>query len=227
MLGGGPAWEALDRAGDYVGEGELEPAVREVRNVLFFDFFPSLGLLLLAPLAMLFGRRRARQRPEDWSFALTSLAVVLVGCLAWGLLAFGDLPSRTVLHVSSYMLPILAYAACVAGLRAVAPRFAIVWTLLGAALMLAIYVPVLDPLPETSWSFWNGLLAALALAGFGAMALSASGRPADAAGFPPDRGRDRRRAADHDQQGDDVVEDQRAAAQVQPVGRDDRADRHR
>jgi len=205
MLGGGPAWEALDRAGDYVGEGELEPAVREVRNVLFFDFFPSLGLLLLAPLAMLLlARRRRAERSAEWSFALLSFAVVVVGCLTWGLLAFGDLPSRTVLHVSSYMLPILAYAGAVAGLRAVLPRFAIFLTLLGAALMLAIYVPVLDPLPGSSFSLGNALLAPLALIGFAAVAFWTSAKP-EAAGFPPDGRRDRSRAADHEQEGGAVV----------------------
>jgi hypothetical protein len=179
MLGGGPAWEALDRAGGYVGDGEFEPAVREVRNVLFFDFFPSLGLLLLAPLAMLLlGRRRGAERSEAWSFALLSFAVVLVGCLAWGLLAFGDLPSRTVLHVSSYMLPILAYAGAVAGLRAVLPRFAIFLTFLGAALMLVIYVPVFEPLPGSSFSFWAAAIAAIALAGFLVLALRAPRRSA-------------------------------------------------
>jgi hypothetical protein len=204
MVGGGPAWEALDRAGGAVGSGELTTAVREVRTVLFFDFFPSLGLLLLAPLAMIWRRRRGPDRPEEWSFALLSFAVVGIGCLAWGLLAFGDLSSRTVLHVSSYLLPILAYAGAVAGLRAVLPRFAIYWTLLGAALILALYVPVLDPLPGTSFSLGNALLAALALAGFVAAAFRASG-PADESGFPPDGSRDRRRAADHEQEGGAVV----------------------
>ena len=204
MVGGGPAWEALDRAGGNVGSGDLEGAVREVRTIVFFDFFPSLGLLLLAPLAMIWRRRRGPERPQEWSFALLSFAVVGIGCLAWGLLSFGDLSSRTVLHVSSYMLSILAIAGAVAGLRAVLPRFAVYLTLLGAALMLALYVPALDPLPETSYSFWNALLAALALAGFGAAALMAPAE-SEAAGFPPDGRRDRPRAADHEQQGDAVV----------------------
>lgn len=171
MVGGGPAWEALDRAGGNLGSGDLEAAVREVRTVLFFDLFPSLGLLLLAPLAMIWRRRRGPERPEEWSFALLSFAVVGIGCLAWGLLAFGDLSSRTVLHVSSYVLPILAFAGAVAGLRAVLPRFAICFTLAAAALMLALYVPVLDPLPGTAYSFWAALWAAVALAGFLALSL--------------------------------------------------------
>lgn len=170
MAGGGPAWEALRRAGDDVGSGDWANAVREVRNVFFFDLFPSLGLLLLAPLLMLAGRRRGRERPREWSFALVCFAVVAIGCFAWGLLSFGNLAARTVLHVCSYALPILAFAGCVAGLRAVVPRFAVWYVALAAALMFALYVPALDPLPGTSYSLWTALLAAAALGGFGALA---------------------------------------------------------
>jgi hypothetical protein len=175
MFGGGPAWEALERAGDYVGSGEVAEAMREVRNVLFFDFFPSLGLLLIAPFVMLAGWRRGVRRPEEWRFALVCWASVVVGCLAWGLLAFGNLPSRTVLHVCSYLLPILAFAGAVAGLRAAFPRFGLVYALVASALMLALYVPVLDPLPGTSFSIWAALIAAAALAGFAAVAVAGEG----------------------------------------------------
>lgn len=225
MVGGGPALEALDRAGDNVGAGKLTDALREVRTVVFFDLFPSLGLLLLAPVAMALGWRRGRRRPEERSFALLCFAVVGIGCVAWGLLAFGDLSSRTVLHVSSYLLPILLFSGAVAGLRAVLPRFAVYYTLLASALMLALYVPVLEPLPGNPFSVWNALLAALALAGFGAVAFAAPTLP-EAAGFPPDGSRDRPGEPDHGQDGDDVVEDQRAVHQVQVVGGDDRTDRH-
>jgi hypothetical protein len=170
MVGGGPAWESAERAVDSVGEGGWAEAVRELRAILFYDFFPSLGLLLAAPLLMLAGRRRARERPPEWSFALLCFAVVAVGCLFWGLLAFGNLAARTVVHIGSYALPILAFAGAVAGLRAVVPRFAVWYTAIAAALMLAVYVPVLDPLPGTSYSFWAALLAAAALAAFGALA---------------------------------------------------------
>ncbi|HEY3493001.1 MAG TPA: hypothetical protein VGK43_08605, partial [Solirubrobacterales bacterium] len=101
MLGGGPAWGALERAADGVESGDLEATVREVRLILFFNLFPALGLLLVAPFVMLIARRRGRSRPEEWSFALTCWSVVGIGALAWGLLAFGDLSSRTVLHVCS------------------------------------------------------------------------------------------------------------------------------
>ena len=177
MVGGGPAWEALERGGDDVGAGNLADALREVRTVLFFDFFPALGLLLIAPFVMLAGRHRRRGPPEEWSFALICFAVVGIGCLAWGLLAFGDLPSRTVLHVSSYALPILAFAGAVAGLRAVFPRFAVYFATVAAALMLALYVPVLDPSPGTAYSPWSALFALASLAGFGAVALTSPRGP--------------------------------------------------
>lgn len=194
MLGGGPAWEALDRADDYAGEGDLEGAVREVRLVFFFDLFPSLGLLLVSPFLMFLGRRRGRERPREWSFALNCFAALGIGCLAWGILAFGDLSSRTVLHVGSYLLPILAFAGAVAGLRAVFPRFAIYYAALAATLMLALYVPYLEPYPGTGFSLPAALLAALGLAGFGAVAFAA--RVPEPPGFGPDEGDDRQRAGD-------------------------------
>jgi hypothetical protein len=212
MAGGGPAWEALQRADDALGSGDLEGMVREVRLIFFFNFFPALGLMLLAPFAMLAARRRARGSPEDWSFALTCFTVVGIGLLGWGLLAFGDLASRTVLHVCSYLLPILAFAGCVAGLRAVFPRFAIYYAALAATLMLALYVPYLEAPPppvQTSFSIWAALLAALSLAGFGVVAFSAIGTP-EAPGFDPDHGDDRQREADDG--GDRGGVDQREAA---------------
>ena len=212
MLGGGPAWEAVQRADDDLGAGDLEGTVREVRLIFFFNFFPALGLMLLAPFAMLAARRRARGSPEDWSFALTCFAVVGIGLLGWGLLAFGDLASRTVLHVCSYLLPILAFAGCVAGLRAVFPRFAIYYAAVAATVMPALYVPYLEPPPapvQTSFSVVSALLAALFLGGFGFVAFSAPGAP-EAAGFDPDQGDDRQRAGDDG--GDRDAIDQREVA---------------
>jgi hypothetical protein len=212
MVGGGPAWEAVQRADDDLRSDDLEGAVREVRLIFFFNFFPALGLLLIAPFVMLAARRRGRASPEDWSFALTCFAVVGIGCLGWGLLAFGDLASRTVLHVCSYLLPILAFAGSVAGLRAVFPRFAVYYAGVAAAVMLALYVPYLEPPPapvQTAFSLGAALLAALFLAGFGAVAFSALGT-SEAAGFDPDQRDDRQRAGDDG--GDRDAVDQREVA---------------
>jgi hypothetical protein len=171
MAGGGPAWEALDRAAGDVGSGDIAQAIREVRNVLFFCLFPAFGLILIAPLVMLAGRRRARDHPEEWSFALSCFTVVAIGALAWGLLSFGNLAARTVLHVCSYLLPVLGFAGAVSGLRAVYPRFATVYVAIAATLMFAIYVPSLDSIPGTSYSALNAVLAAACLAGFAAVVL--------------------------------------------------------
>jgi hypothetical protein len=197
MFGGSPAWEAVQRADDALGSGDLEGAVREVRLIFFFNFFPAMGLLLFAPLAMFVAWRRKRGPPQgpEWSFALTCWAAVGVGCFAWGLLAFGDLQSRTVLHVGSYLLPILAFTGAVAGLRAAFPRFAVYYTALAATLMFALYVPYFEPLVPTAFSLPAALLAALSLAGFGAVAFSAPIAP-EPPGFEPDDPDDRQREGD-------------------------------
>jgi hypothetical protein len=175
MLGGGPMAEALKRAYEAVRAGDVELAVQEVRVVLFFDLLPSLGLLLLGPVAMALAWRRGRRRPEDWSLALQCFAVLGIGALAWGLLLFGNLAARTVLHAGSFLLPVLGLVGCVAGLRAVLPRFAVYYVGFSALLMLAIYAPSLEPLPGTAYSPPAFLLAAAALAGFVALALRADG----------------------------------------------------
>ena len=56
------------------------------------------------------------------------------------------------------------------GLQAVFPRFAIYFVGISAALMLAIYVPSLTPPDGTGYSIFAALIAAAALAGFGALA---------------------------------------------------------
>ncbi len=169
MAGGGPAVELLERAWNSARSGDLAQSLREIRELLFFDLLPSLGLLLLAPFAMAVWWRRGRRNPAEWSFALTCFATLAFGAVAWGLLLFGNLPARTILHTGSFLLPVLGFCGAVAGLRAIFPRFAVYFVGLSALLMLAIYVPVLDPLPGTSFSFAAALIAAASLIGFGAL----------------------------------------------------------
>jgi hypothetical protein len=122
---------------------------------------------------MLFARRRERGPPaaEEWSFALVCFATVALGALAWGLLVFGSEALRTVLHVGSYLIPVMAMAGAVAGLRASFPRFAIGWVAAWILICLVLYVPAQQPPPDTSYSVLAGLLAALGLGGFAALAL--------------------------------------------------------
>ncbi|MGN6663804.1 MAG: hypothetical protein ACTHK6_06330 [Solirubrobacterales bacterium] len=168
----------------------LTKTIKGIRKVFFFDFFPSLGLLLIAPFVMLAARRRGRERPEEWNFAVTCWIVVLSGCFVWGLLMFGNLPARAVIHVGSYALPILAFCGAVAGLRATFPRFANYWIVAGSLLMLALYVPSFDPLPGTGYSWLSAVLAALGLAGFAAVAFAHDPDPDSAPEpAPPREGR--------------------------------------
>jgi hypothetical protein len=176
MFGGEPMTSTFERAGDYIGEGDWDAGLEQIRTVLFFDLFPSLGLLLLAPLAMIAAHRRRREHPEEWNFALLCFAVLVVGAIAWGLLLFGNAAGRTVMHAGSYSLPIFGFCACVAGLRASFPRFATWYVAVSAALMLAIYTPATKPLPGTAYSATAILLATIGLAAFVALALRGSRR---------------------------------------------------
>jgi hypothetical protein len=177
MLGGGPAYEALHRAVDDVGDGNWSSFLDEVRVVYFFDLFPSLGLLLIVPLLMALARSRGRLRPTEWKLSLTIWAAVVIGAFFWGILMFGNLAGRAVLHAGSFAIPVMAFVACVVGLRAIFPRFAIWYTAIAATVMLAIYVPALRPPPETSYSWLAILVAAGTLAGFIFLALRREGPP--------------------------------------------------
>lgn len=159
--------------------GKLGEVARAFRAVFFYYLLPSMGLLLLAPFAMVL-RRRNRGSPE-FHFALTCFVVAFIGTVAWALLAFGNVESRTVLHVCSYLLPVLGMAGAVAGLRAAFPRFALWYVGVASALSLALYAPALDPPAATEYSTTAATIAAAALAAFAALALRSSGRAAEGA----------------------------------------------
>jgi hypothetical protein len=175
MVGGGPFVTAVGNAIDAVGAGNFNLALRELRVVLFLYLVPSLGLLVVALVLMALFWRKGRERQTEWSFALTCLSIAVIGAVVWGLILFGNAPSRTVLHVGSFALPILLFCAAICGLRAIFPRFAIYWVALGSLLMFAIYVPMLESPPGTAYSALAALLMLAALAGFLACALRSGG----------------------------------------------------
>jgi hypothetical protein len=159
----------IDEAAD---TGSLKNVIRAVQSGFFLFLFPSLGLLLLAPFAMaLAAARRLKREQSEWKFALVSFAVFLVGILAWGLLVFGDADIQTSVHVGTYLLPVLAMACAVAGLRAAFPRFSLFYVGFWVALVLAAYAPSYLWVPETSYSPLAAILAAAALAAFLAVAI--------------------------------------------------------
>jgi hypothetical protein len=171
MLGGGTAITSFEKGTDALFAGDLTTTVREIRSVSFFNLLPSLGLLLLGPLALLAGYRRRESHPREWSLALACFAVLGLGAVVWGLLQFGNTPSRTSLHIGTYLLPVLGVCGGAVALRATFPRFAVYLLAIDAALMLAIYAPSFDPVPGTSYSLLAALLAAVGLGGFCLLAL--------------------------------------------------------
>jgi hypothetical protein len=161
---------------DVVGRGDPDEMVRTYRGISFFYLLPSLGLLLLAPFAMIAGWRRRRLEPAEWSFALTCLAIFAIGVVGWGLIAFGNLAASTVIHFGTYLLPLIGIVAAVVGMRAVFPRFALFYVGLSALLSLAVYAPSLDPPAGSSYSPLAIVLSAAALVGFVALAVGRGSR---------------------------------------------------
>jgi hypothetical protein len=168
MAGGGQAVEAVERGLN----GGLGGIVREARTINFFYLFPSLDLLLLAPFIMLAVRVRGRRNAAEWRFAVTCFVVALVGCLFWGLLMFGNVPSRTSIHIGSLAIPLLLFCGAVVGLRATFPRFAIWYVGLSALLTLTLYFPALDPSPGTSYSAFALIIAAISMIAFALVAFT-------------------------------------------------------
>jgi hypothetical protein len=165
--------ESLD---EVVRHGTLTEVVRTIRGIDFFYLFPSLGLLLLTPFAMVAGWRRRRLNPAEWSFALTCLWILGIGVVGWALICFGNVAAATVIHFGSYLLPLVGLVAGVVGLRAVFPRFALFYVGLSAVLSLAVYAPSLDPPAGSAYSPLAIALSAAALAGFVAVALRGLGK---------------------------------------------------
>ncbi len=186
MSGGTMTTIAVETA---VENGDLGEIARTLRLVSFFYLLPAMGLLLLAPFVMTGGRLRRRFESAEWSFALTSFVVFGIGAVFWGLVVFGNGIDRTLLHICSYLLPILGIAGAVAGLRAVLPRFALYYVGVASMFSLALYVPSLDPPAGSSYSAVGAVATALALAGFVAVALLSdrdrAEPPAAAAGAGP------------------------------------------
>lgn len=174
IFGGAPMVLSLKAT---VEGGELNQIGRALRGIQFFNLVPGFGLLLLGPLLMAVGWKRRGEQPEEWNLALLCFAVFAIGTAIWVLLVFGNGIDRTLKHISSYLLPLLGIVGCVSGLRAVFPRFGLVYVAVASALSLALYAPALDPLPGTSYSPVAIAIAVLALAGFVFLALSGRERP--------------------------------------------------
>jgi hypothetical protein len=169
--GGSPGWKRLRIAAEDAVDGDWEGTVIELRQLFFFSLLPSLGLLLLGPLAMAVAWLRGRPDGPEWRFSLLCWLAVAVGCVVWGLLIFGGPESNASIHVGSLAIPLLALSACALGLYAVLPRLAPWYIGLWVLLTLALYTPSLTPPEGSAYSASAGLLAALALVAFPFVAL--------------------------------------------------------
>lgn len=170
MVGQGEVEGAMRTAADEVGEGHFGLALAALRVPRFFSLLPFLGLLLIGPIAMLLGGLRGRREGREWHFALTTLAFCGFACGVWALLMFGGPNAKTLIHVGSLAVPLLAVCACVAGAYAACPRLAIALVALNSLVVLVLYTPSLTPPPATSYSVVAAALAAISLAGFGLVA---------------------------------------------------------
>lgn len=181
IFGGKPLATNIKEAREGVEGKGFEKTVRPLRSTFFFNLIPSLGLLLLGPVAMAIGWRRRRRDVDDESAADCRAALMLLGTFAlgvvlWALIQWGGSTAQTVIHQGSYLLPAIGLAGCAIGLRAVWPRFAIGWLALNLAAMLVIYVPDFEPVEGATFAPIAMILAALGLAGFAAVAFEAAPR---------------------------------------------------
>lgn len=171
IAGGWIFTSAIRESREGIERGDFAAAVRPLRSTFFFNLLPSLGLLLLGPVAMAIGWRRRRARDQvEWRAATMVLLTFLVATFVWALLQWGGWTATTVIHQGSYAIPALGLAGCTLALRAAWPRFAIGWLALNFVFMLVIYTPDFEPVEGSVFSPANGVLAALALLGFGAVA---------------------------------------------------------
>ncbi len=164
VTAGSKSWVNGVRA---LAEGRFGTALANFRSPRFYSLLPFLGILLIAPVAMLYARRRTRHDEREWRFALLCFAFTGVACLFWGLILFGNQESRTILIVGSLAVPLLALVGCVAGLRSCYPRLALATVAAHVAIVLVVFTPSLQPLPGTSYSPVAALLAALSLGAIG------------------------------------------------------------
>jgi hypothetical protein len=158
-----------------VTEGNFSLAVSKLREIRYWHLLWTLGILLFALPVIAVGRLRGHWRDDaDWQFARLCLVACGIGALAWGLIMFGSEAGRTIVITASLALPLLMIAGVVAGLRATYPR--LVGWFVGANVLtvLILYVPMVAPTPNNSYSGFAAVVALASLAGFVKLAFSSA-----------------------------------------------------
>jgi hypothetical protein len=148
--------------------------IEDLRFMRYFGLFPFLGILLLGPLAMAIraavDRGGGREHGPEWRFVTRFGPLFLATVAFWALVMFGNEISEAVIHQGSLVVPMLGLAICVAAAYAANRWFALGLVAVNAIFVLVLYVPSLVPPPETTYSAFAGLAAAVALAAFVAIA---------------------------------------------------------
>jgi hypothetical protein len=169
----------LGDMGSAVAHGRLAVAISKAREIRYWHLLWTLGILLLALPLIAVGRLKGRWRDTaDWRFARFCLLVCGVGTLAWGLLMFGNEAGRAIVITACLALPLLAIAGIVAGLRATYPRLVGWFVGANAITVLILYVPVVAPAPNNSYSGFATIAAVVSLVGFVKLAFSGASDPA-------------------------------------------------
>lgn len=128
------------------GSGQPGALAGQLRGIMFFDFFPALGLVGLGVVALAIGLN-PRKRPTEWRAAARMWLLIGCTCAIWVLLMFG--PGTTVVHQGTYLTMILAFVGGTLALWAVAPWVA--WTLGGAQIFFSLwlyFILMREPVPN-------------------------------------------------------------------------------
>jgi hypothetical protein len=156
-------------------EGDFSLAVSKVREIRYWHLLWTLGILLFALPVIAVGRLRGHWRDDaDWQFARLCLTVCGIGAFAWGLGMFGSEAGRAIVITASLALPLLGIAGTVAGLRATYPRLVNWFVGANVITVLLLYLPMVAPTTNNSYSGFAALLAAASLAAFVKLAFSSA-----------------------------------------------------
>ena len=158
-----------------VTEGDFSLAVSKLREIRYWHLLWTLGILLFALPVIAVGRLRGHWRDDaDWQFARLCLVACGIGALAWGLIMFGSEAGRTIVITASLALPLLMIAGVVAGLRATYPRLVGWFVGANVVTVLILYIPMVAPTPNNSYSGFAAVVALASLAGFVKLAFSSA-----------------------------------------------------